>query len=135
MRLMTSHEESSEEKPASREDNHKKMIRRVDEFRIPAHVFRFPETFHGAGSAKDREENLRDRCPLCNFLYEGKPEVSLALERLTRSFLVSRAPGRRKRLSRGGVEFESNLQMEGRVNVNKQDCFAKFPRKRDGLSS
>lgn len=70
----------------------------------------------------------------CNSLYEGTRSYrSLALERLTRSFLVSRAPGRRKR--RGGVEFESNLQMEDRVKVNKQDCFVKFSWKRDGLRS
>lgn len=63
---------------------------------------------------------LRDRCPLRNFLHDRTRSYrSLAFERLTRSFPVSRALGRRKRLSREGAEFESNLQMEGRVKVNK----------------
>ncbi|TGZ32385.1 Uncharacterized protein DBV15_07425, partial [Temnothorax longispinosus] len=64
---------------------------------------------------------------------------SLALERLTRSFLVSRAPGRRKRLSWEGAEFESNLQMEDRVKimagVYRSGCPGKGCRSKDHKSA
>jgi len=48
---------------------------------------------------------------------------------------LSRAPGRRKEaiVTGGCAKFESNLQMESRVKVNKQDCFVKFLEKDGSL--